>query len=131
MRAVLQGENVGLNRYRPKYFHINGAFGTTALRSPRSSIKAKLGQTIVVRVLNGGYAPAKVSFGGLVGRFVGSDGRRLPRPFTAQEWLLGGAERYDVLLTPTAAGTFVGGFEHFDYLTNAVIGVVKAEIVVS
>jgi FtsP/CotA-like multicopper oxidase with cupredoxin domain len=129
--AGLQGDKAGLNLYRPKYFHINGAFGATALTSPRSRIVAKVGQTILIRVLNGGYAPARVAFGGLTGLFVGSDGRRLARPFTAKEWVLGGAERYDVLLTPTAPGTFVGTFEHFDYLTNALIGVVQAQIVVS
>jgi FtsP/CotA-like multicopper oxidase with cupredoxin domain len=129
--AGLHGENVGLNIYHPKYFHINGAFGADALTSPKSSIHAKVGQTILIRILNGGYAPARVSFGGLTGLFVGSDGRRLPTPFTTNEWIMSGAERYDVLITPTVPGTFRGRFEHFDYLTNAVIGIVEAAIVVT
>ncbi|HWT24148.1 MAG TPA: multicopper oxidase domain-containing protein [Solirubrobacteraceae bacterium] len=128
--AGLDGKNERLNLYRPKYFHINGAFGASARRSSRSSVRAKVGQTILVRTLNAGYAPARVSFGGLTGLFVGSDGRRIPRPFSAQEWTMGGAERYDVLLTPTTPGTYRGRFEHFDYLTNVRIGVVEADIVV-
>jgi FtsP/CotA-like multicopper oxidase with cupredoxin domain len=129
--AGLNGENVGLNRYRPRYFHINGAFGAKALRSPNSMIRARVGQTILIRALNAGYAPATVSFGGLTGTFVGSDGRRLPTPFQAKQWLMGGAERYDVLLTPTTPGVYRGRYEHQDYLTGKVIGVVEAEIVVT
>ena len=72
-----------------------------------------------------------MSFGGLTGLFVGSDGRRLPAPFEAKQWLMGGAERYDVLLTPTAPGVYRGRFEHQDYLSGAVIGIVEAEIVVT
>jgi FtsP/CotA-like multicopper oxidase with cupredoxin domain len=129
--AGLNGENARLNLYRPRYFHINGAFGTKALRSPRSMIRARVGQTILLRTLNAGYAPATVSFDGLTGLFVGSDGRRLPAPFEAKQWLMGGAERYDVLLTPTAPGVYRGRFEHQDYLSGAVIGIVEAEIVVT
>jgi hypothetical protein len=44
---------------------------------------------------------------------------------------MGGAERYDVLLTPSSPGTYRGRFEHFDYLTNVRVGVVEAEIVVT
>jgi FtsP/CotA-like multicopper oxidase with cupredoxin domain len=129
--AGLDGENVGLNRYRPRYFHINGAFGTRALRSPKSMIRARVGQTILLRTLNAGYAPATVSFGGLTGLFVGSDGRQLPTPFQAKQWVMGGAERYDVLLTPTTPGVYRGRYEHQDYLSGTVIGVVEAEIVVT
>jgi len=129
--AGLDGENAGLNRYRPRYFHINGAFGSSALRSPRSSVRARVGQTILLRLLNAGYAPATVSFGGLTGEFVGSDGRPLPAPFRATRWVMGGAERYDVLLRPTTPGVYRGRYEHQDYLTGRVIGVVEAEIVVT
>ena len=93
-------------------------------------MSARAGRTILLRILNGGYFPQKVSFGGLVAQFVGSDGRPLPRPFAAREYILGSAERYDVLLKPPA-GAYRARFEHEHWITRRVVGVAEVDIRVS
>ena len=52
--AGLEGENAGLNLWRPRYFHISGAFHPDSLSSPRAAVSAVTGQTILGRVINAG-----------------------------------------------------------------------------
>jgi len=129
--AGLLGEDAGLNVWEPQYLHINGAFGAAAARSRRVTIDAQTGQTVCLRLLNAGYSVARVTFGGLEARMVGSDGRRLTSSFVVDEWLMSGAERYEALLRPTRPGTYAITVESFHYITGRSLGTVTGNLVVT
>jgi FtsP/CotA-like multicopper oxidase with cupredoxin domain len=129
--AGFLGENVGLNVWEPQYLHINGAFGEAAARSQRVTINARTGQTVCLRLLNAGYSIARVTFGGLEGELIGSDGRPFPRSFKADEWMMSGAERYEAMLRPTRPGTYPIDVEFFHYITGRSLGVVTGNLVVT
>jgi FtsP/CotA-like multicopper oxidase with cupredoxin domain len=129
--AGLCGEDVGLNRFEPKYFGISGQFqkfgnDTVAVFDPATppitdssvAITAKSGEPILIRLLNGQYFPVEVDFPGLSVQVVSSDGRALLDSTgysgargTAQPLAQGltdtlpaitPAERYDLILNSAA-----------------------------
>jgi FtsP/CotA-like multicopper oxidase with cupredoxin domain len=143
--AGLDGENAGLNLWKPRYFHITGAFHPDSLTSPRAALTAAPGQTILARIINAGYFPQRWTFGGLQAEVIASDGRpfgtidsndppfAIPRPqtFRTKELLVGSAERYDCLLRPTTPGRYVVRVEHLDWITGEVVGIAETTITAS
>jgi hypothetical protein len=143
--AGLDGEDVGLNLWNPRYFHITGAFHPDSLTSRRAAVTAAPGQTILGRIINAGYFPQRWTFGGLQAEVIASDGRPFgtiesdgppfaipnPQSFRTSELLVGSAERYDCLLRPTAAGRHVVRVEHLDWITGEVVGIAETTITVS
>lgn len=129
--AGLDGEDVGLNEWNPRYFHVNGAFHPQSRTSPKSAVNMRVGDALLVRFLNAGYYPQRLTFGGLTAQVVASDGRPLPRAYSVTEIVAGTTERYDCVLRPTAPGTYVARFEHLHWVTEAVVGVAEARITVS
>ena len=143
--AGLDGEDVGLNLWNPRYFHITGAFHPDSLSSPRAAVRAESGQTVLARVINAGYFPQRWSFGGLEAEVIASDGRPFggiindfppfevaePRSFLTRSLLVGTAERYDCVLEPTSAGTFVVRVEHLHWITGRVVGVAETTVTVA
>lgn len=140
--AGLQGEDVGLNLWNPRYFHITGAFHPFSLTSPKAAVRARPGETILARVINGGYFPQRWTFGGLEAEVIASDGRPFgepredvrpievinPQSFRATSLLVGSAERYDCLLRSGAAGRFVVRVEHLHWVTGRVVGVAETTV---
>jgi len=116
--AGLDGADAGLNIFRPEYFMVNNqpdsgtdtsktlTDGTVAIRD------AKVGQTILIRLLNASYYPQLLSLGGLekFTKVIASDGRPFPKDssgnrhvpfseFTGGGLLeITGAERYDLFI---------------------------------
>jgi FtsP/CotA-like multicopper oxidase with cupredoxin domain len=143
--AGLDGENVGLNLWHPRYFHITGAFHPDSLTSPRAAVTAAPGQTILGRIINAGYFPQRWTFGGLPAEVIASDGRPFgsietagppilipnPQSFRTSELLVGTAERYDCLLRPNAPGRYVVRVEHLDWITGEVVGTAETTITVA
>jgi FtsP/CotA-like multicopper oxidase with cupredoxin domain len=143
--AGQDGDDVGLNLWNPRYFHITGAFHPDSLTSPRAAVTAGPGQTILARIINAGYFPQRWTFGGLEAELIASDGRPFgtfesdgppfsipnPQSFRASELLVGSAERYDCLLRPTAPGRYVVRVEHLDWITGEPVGIAETTITVS
>ena len=102
--AGLCGEDVGLNRFSPKYFMINnrdqknGAItpqelaGTVPppdrppILDPKIAISAKQGETVLIRTIMAQYYPVTIQFGDdahpLSASIWGSDGRPFRRTFS-------------------------------------------------
>lgn len=132
--AGLSGEDVGLNRFDPKHFFVLG--GSVADGPPDDAVwsadevRAKVagtGHPTLLRLLNANYFPTRMRLTTLDGtpariaQVVAHDGRGLrdtsaptgPSAPIGNGGLLtdllafGSAERYDVLVHPPAAGTYL------------------------
>ncbi len=118
--AGLDGSDAGLNIFNPKYDLINGVpqpLGPTAeITHPDVAVRAKVGQTVLVRLVSAGYMQKEWTFhpGRTHGKrldvqVVAADGRPFvatnaagnsfhPR-FARQALRMGPAERYDCIVT--------------------------------
>lgn len=117
-------------RHRPDYFMINGRDGANTLTDATTAIAAGAGQKVLIRTTNVGYQPARVRLGGLAFEVIASDGRPLPAPITATEWLVAPGERYDLLLTMPASGQRNATVDYFDIRKGAVLGSASTTVTV-
>jgi FtsP/CotA-like multicopper oxidase with cupredoxin domain len=148
--AGLSGEDVGLNRFDPRFFYIVGG----ALAGPRSTadviaptqLQVNLpgsGHPTLFRLLNLNYFPTRARFtdsaGNLLpemGEMIAHDGRpfrdtstpgpALPvrdtgHPLLTGAVAFGAAERYDVLIHPPRAGTFLLNVDFLHWATGRVL----------
>ena len=149
--AGLSGEDVGLNRFDPRFFYVlggllNGPSPTADVSAP-TRLEVNLpgtGHPTLFRMLNLNYFPSRA-------RFTGTDLRPVPnfvemvahdgRPFrdTSRPGLpappigaaghplgtsavaFGAAERYDLLVHPPSAGTFLLHVDFLHWATNQVL----------
>jgi hypothetical protein len=140
--AGLCGEDVGLNRFDPKYFLCSGVFNNRTLTDTRTVINAKLGQTILIRLANASYSVLETTIGlpgtcySMDGCALGKDSWNVPlalpanRPFTMST-----AQRRDIIIKPTARGTFPVRFRFLNWITGQVQdggrGILDTRIIVS
>jgi FtsP/CotA-like multicopper oxidase with cupredoxin domain len=133
----LCGEDAGLNRWEPKYFLINGVFSNNTLNDPKVSPTVKLGQRLLIRIINAGYSVMRITMGTNV-VLVGVDGRVLgkhpwnttvPIPANSTQ-VLTTAGRFDYLVTPTRRGNIPCKIEFIDWVSGLVHpgGVVNTQI---
>lgn len=150
--AGLDGENVGLNRFRPSYFDLTGVFQPMRRRrrldengvieDPRVAVSGSMGGLpVLVRYANAGYSRQLVTFEGIASghldvKVIASDGRPFDGlgPNFAQPFNLWGpleaitAERYDLLITPKKRGTTIATVESFDWISGRRLGFVKTTV---
>ena len=112
--AGLCGMDVGLNRFVPKYFLLSGVFNNKTMTDTRAVINARLGERILVRLLNASYSKLRVTlecdalWAGCDGHGMGLSAWCEPVPIPAGTPLtLTPAQRYDLILTPPRAGTYL------------------------
>ncbi len=120
----------GTVRYNPKYFLINGVDGSNLFNDSTVAISAPAGQTVLIRLNQTSYQPAVVKMGGLSFDVVASDGRPLPQPLTKTSLYISPGERYDILLTMPASGTYYATVDYYDIKGRNVIGTAVTTITV-
>ena len=140
--AGLCGLDVGLNRFEPKYFLLSGVFNNRTMTDPRTMVNAKLGQRILIRLLNASYSILRVALG-CDAEWVACDGRNMGQdswcdtvPIPAgTPFELTTAQRYDLILSPPARGTYPVRMEFRHWITGEIqdrgAGVVQTKVVVS
>jgi len=126
------GGDVGLNNLQPDYFIITGVDGaSSALTAPGVAVQMNRGQSLLVRYINAGYFPQRITFGGLTATVVSSDGRPFPNPIQVTSLETCSAERYDCIFQPTQAGTYTVVVEFLHWVTGAVVGTARTRITVA
>lgn len=125
------GADVGLNDLNPDYFLISGVDGAqSALTAPGVAVQMNRGQRLLVRYINAGYLPQRVTFGGLTATVHMSDGRPFPNPIQVQSLETSSAERYDCIFQPQSAGVHEVIIEYLDWVTGETIGTARTRITV-
>jgi FtsP/CotA-like multicopper oxidase with cupredoxin domain len=155
--AGLSGEDVGLNRFDPKFFYVVG--GPLAGPRPTADVIAPTqlrvntpdsGYPTLLRMLDLNYFPSRARFTTTAGtpvpmaELIAHDGRPfrdtsnptagLPvretgNPLTTDAIAFGAAERYDVLVHPPNAGTFLLHFDFLHWATGKVLATRTVPIV--
>lgn len=143
------GEDAGLNNFRPKYFLVTGvpsprrpANPNGIITNPKVAINAKVGQTVLIRVIAAGYGTQTYKIDGLDAEVIAMDGRpmgvapfnRYSRPFVVpagNKFELTTARRYDLIVKPTQPGTFPVTFEYKHWITDAVMHTAQTLITVT
>jgi FtsP/CotA-like multicopper oxidase with cupredoxin domain len=140
--AGLCGMDVGLNRFEPKYFLLSGVFNNRTMTDARTVVTARLGDRILIRLLNASYSVLRVTLG-CDAAWVGADGHGMGREAWCDTVLipagtvfeLATAQRYDLILTPPARGTCAVRMEFLHWITGQIqnngAGVIHTKVVVS
>lgn len=131
-----------LNDWRPDVFTISGAVanGTQPLTDTRAAVTARLGQTVLLRVLNAGYAITRLRIGHDV-QVVAQDARAYGVPpwgAYSEPWTLASgtaleqstAQRHDLLFRAGRRGTFPVVIDHMDWRGHGSLGQVRTSITV-
>jgi FtsP/CotA-like multicopper oxidase with cupredoxin domain len=140
--AGLCGLDVGLNRFEPKYFLLSGVFNNKTMTDNRTVVTAKLGERILIRLLNASYSVLHVTLD-CDALWVGSDGHGMG----VEPWCdvltipagtpieVSSAQRYDLILAPPAKGTYPVRMEFRHWITGQIqnngAGVIQTKVVVS
>lgn len=123
----LCGEDVGLNRFEPKYFLVNGVFNDKTMTDPKVVPTSRIGQRVLIRVINASYSVLRITMG-IDATLVGVDGRMLGRhPWNRtmqiranQPQILTTAGRFDFLVTPFRRGNYPVKIEFVDWISGLV-----------
>jgi FtsP/CotA-like multicopper oxidase with cupredoxin domain len=126
------GGDVGLNDLNPDYFVITGVDGSgnSAMDLAPISATVQRGQKLLARYICAGYHPQRIRFGGLSGKIYASDGRPLPNPVSVTEIRACSAERYDIIFEPTSTGEYIIETDIIHWVTGAVLGTTRTNIIV-
>jgi FtsP/CotA-like multicopper oxidase with cupredoxin domain len=133
------GADAGLNRFEPRYFTITGVPAPLTRSDPRVVVNASVGETILLRVVCGGYTVQRYTIYGLDAEVIEIDGRPLgfgprgqySRPFTipaGTPFELTSAQRRTLLLRPTTPGSFPAVVEFMQWGNRATLGVADTVI---
>ena len=138
----LCGEDVGLNRFEPRYFLLSGVFNNRTMTDSRAVATVPAGKTLLIRLLNASYSVLRVTLGvdAEVHAIDGSQLGKNPwnRPFTIranEPFDLTTAQRWGLLIKPTQSGQISARMEYRHWITGRIQdngrGVVNTKIVVT
>lgn len=133
-----------LNQFRPDIFLITGVARASEgmpITDPRVAITAKVGQTVLIRLLHAGYTVQQYDIGIDV-EVVAMDGRALgvppfqhySHPFTLPAhtlFRLSTARRVDLILRSTTPGVFPVMVSYLDWITGKPLGTAQTAITVT
>jgi FtsP/CotA-like multicopper oxidase with cupredoxin domain len=133
-----------LNDFRPDIFIINGVARVdddTPIMDPRVAVNAKVGQTILLRILHSGYMVQRYTIG-IDAEAIAFDGRpfgvppfnKYSRPFSipaGNPFVLTVARRIELLVRPTRPGVIPVMVEHLHDITGKRLGIARTVINVS
>lgn len=105
-QAVEEGAPYDRTDFHPRYWTINGKAFPDTEEDPASMITGKVGETVLIRVINSGYQAHSFHMHGFHYQVIASDGRPLPAAIEKDTINVGPAERYDLLVTFTQGGDF-------------------------
>ncbi|TVY07092.1 multicopper oxidase domain-containing protein [Paenibacillus cremeus] len=104
--AVETGTPYDRTDFHPRYWTINGKAYPDTETDPDSMIEGKVGDTVLVRLINSGYNEHSFHMHGHHFWVIASDGRPMASPMEKDTINIGPGERYDILVTFTQAGMF-------------------------
>lgn len=127
--AGLCGEDHGLNNFNPEYFLISGVPNHRTMTDPRVAVSARVGQRVLIRLLNASYSILRVRFGidimvhSVDGVGLGSAVEPWSRPFlipAGEAFELTSAQRYGIIVTPVAPGVIPVDMEFLHWIRRDV-----------
>ena len=131
-----------MNDFNPDIFIINGKGDADTETHASVAVTAKVGQKILIRYIQAGYIPQKITFNGVSSglgavKVIAEDGR----PLLTAETLTGetgqatttltSAERKEFYVTPTKAGKYLVKIEFLHWIKGTVVGTIQTYINVS
>lgn len=133
-----------LNDFRPDVFLITGVprlDDATPINAPLVSVDARVGQTILIRILNAGYTVQHFVLD-IDAEVIGMDGRalgvppmsRYSRPFRLAAGTpirITSAMRWDLIVRAERRGVFPARVEFFDWVNGRRLGIARTTITVS
>ena len=137
-----------LNDWRPNIFHITGKVAPTTtggqIAAPgviHGSLPARVGQTILLRVINASLMINEYTLG-IDAQFIAQDGRafgvppqsKYSQPYTlpaGTPWRTTSAMRNDIIIRPTSAGTYPFTVRYFDWRGTKQLAAVTTNITVT
>jgi FtsP/CotA-like multicopper oxidase with cupredoxin domain len=105
-KAVEESKAYDRTDFHPRYWTINGKAHPNTESDPTTMIEGKVGETILVRIINSGYQTHAMHLHGSHFQVIASDGRPLQAEVQKDTINVGSGERYDVLITFTQSGDF-------------------------
>lgn len=127
---VVSDENYDNLNYKPDWWTINGRSypdtlneDDTSSQPSGSQITCKVGERVLVRIINAGFKSHTFYFGGMVGRVVAEDSfplmnSRMDATYEKAGVTLGAGQSTDVILTPTSPGEYFLFDRGYNYLVN-------------
>lgn len=119
-----------MSKYNPDYWVINGRvfpdtvdYNNNSSQPYGSEISCRVGQRVLLRIINAGYQEHTMYFGGLVGRVVAKDSFPLVHSGVDTTYektgiTLGAGKSADIILTPTSAGEFYIYDRQYNHIVN-------------
>lgn len=122
----------GFNRFEPKYFLISGVPHPLSRSDPRTIVRAKAGEAVLIRTANCGYTLQEFSIEGLAAEVVSVDGRPLAGPYSESFRIPSGTpfelttgQRMDLMLYPRTPGKYLATIKFRDWISRKVLGIAE------